>query len=117
MTFLSQKREVKLNKNNVRQWADAILGETSVQAPQTLDEAEPLAPVDAATTRKAHPSETETNAQIARRLELKRGVRVRMPDDDDGQPVRKIIKSIDGNGMVTFQGSRMQFPARSFLPR
>jgi hypothetical protein len=40
-----------------------------------------------------------------------------MPDDDDGQPVRKIIKSIDGNGMVTFQGSRMQFPARSFLPR
>jgi hypothetical protein len=106
-----------LNKHNVEKWAGAVFTATLVPASKTPVERKPFASVGVATTREARPCESESNAQIVRRLNLKKGDLVRLPDDCHGQPVRKAIKNVDGNGMVTFGGNRKQFPARAFLPR
>ena len=81
----------------------------------------PPQPKDLTPTRKVkgaagHPS-TETNAQIAKRIGLRPGKRVRLPDDKDGKPVRKNIGAVTNDGYVTFPGSRTRFPARDFILR
>jgi len=88
--------------------------------PDTLEEATAKAALprkDQVMKLTPYGSPTETDAQAAKRLGLKKGEVVRWSDDENGTPVRKTIRSVDDNGLVTFEGSRKTYPARNFIPR